>query len=495
MDREQAERIYKAGRRVAVETLLQLAARIRELEQTIAHLSRNSTNSSKPPSTDPPGVKKPKTDKKPGTRRQGGQPGHKGKKRKLLPASKMDAIHDIFPQECEHCRSPLSQSLLDPAHQPLRHQVFELPRIVPLKTEYRLHSLLCSCGRHTVARLPREVANSSFGPRLHAAIAYLTAVHRVSRRGIAEIMTTLFGIEISTGAVCKANNRVSEACEPAVGALKRYVASATTLNIDETGWKNKGARRYLWCFVAPMAVLFHISESRGAKVLKEILGETFTGIIGSDDHSAYNGYHKHGLRQLCWAHLIRKLKALRDDGSSRFALCFAKNMLKEIGSIFAFWHAFQESGGSRCQWQPKTVPVLAMEKCTTREQLWLATAPMRRRMYDYCDIFLDCPDEQVRTRAKRTLANWQYLFTFLRYEGVEPTNNIAERAIRPSVQWRKLCFGSQSDTGERFTERLLSVIGTCRMHGVNPFHFLTEVVSAAFSCKRSLPDLPHLLQE
>jgi transposase len=289
-------------------------------------------------------------------------------------------------------------------------------------------------------------------------------------------MMTLFGIEISTGAVCKANSRVSKACEPVVGAIKRYVASATTLNIDETGWKNKGARRYLWCFVAPMAVLFHISESRGARVLTEILGETFTGIIGSDDHSAYNCYHKHGLRQLCWAHLIRKLKALRDDGSSRFALCFAKNMLKEIGSIFAFWHVFQESGGSR-------------------EQLWLATAPMRRRMYDYCDIFLDCPDQQVRTRAKRTLANWQYLFTFLMYEGVEPTNNIAERAIRPSVQWRKLCFGSQSDTGERFTERLLSVIGTCRMHGVNPFYFLTGVVSAAFSGNRSLPDLPHLLQE
>lgn len=475
MDRQEAERIYKAGRKVAIETLLQMDARIRELEQTIAHLTRNSTNSSKPPSTDPPGVKKPKTGKKPGTRKQGGQPGHKGKKRDLLPASEMDAINDIFPQECEHCRSPLSQGLLDPERQPLRHQVFELPRIVPLKTEYRLHSLRCSCGRHTVASLPQEVANSSFGPRLHAAIAYLTAVHRVSRRGISEIMTTLFGIEISTGAVCEANNRVSEACGPVVGAIKRYVASATTLNIDETGWKNKGARRYLWCFVAPMAVLFHISESRGAKVLKEILGETFAGIIGSDDHSAYNSYHKHGLRQLCWAHLIRKLKALRDDGSSRFALCFAKNMLEEIGSIIAFWHAFQESGGSR-------------------EQLLLDTAPMRRRMYDYCDIFLGCPDDQVRTRAKRTLANWEHLFTFLMYEGVEPTNNIAERAIRPSVQWRKLCFGSQSDTGERFTERLLTVIGTCRMHGVNSFHFLSEVVSAAFSGKRSLADLPHLLQ-
>jgi transposase len=475
MDKQEAERIFDAGREVVIETLLKMDSRILELEQNIARLTRNSSNSSRPPSSDPPGMKKSKTGKKLGKRSQGGQPGHKGKKRDLLPAEEMDVIYDIFPQTCEHCRQPLSQSLLDLARQPLRHQVFELPRIVPLKIEYRLHSLRCSCGSHTVARLPKEVANSTFGPRLHAAIGYLTAVHRVGRRGISEIMATLFGIEISTGAVCGVTNRVSEACVPMVDAIRRYVASATTLNIDETGWKNKSARRYLWCFVAPLAVLFHISESRGTKVLKEILGETFAGIIGSDDHSAYNCYHKNGLRQLCWAHLIRKLKALRDDRSSPHAICFAKNMLGEIRAIFACWHAFPESGKSR-------------------EQLWLDTAPMRQRMHDFCEIFLASSDDLVRTRAKRTLANWEYLFTFLKHEGVEPTNNIAERAIRPSVQWRKLCFGSQSDTGERFTERLLSVIGTCRLHGVNPFDFLTEVVSAAFSGERTLPALPHLLQ-
>lgn len=485
MDRQEAERIYEAGREEVIATLLQMDARIRELEkieqrvgeleQRVARLTRNSTNSSKPPSSDPPSLKKPGTGKKPGKRKQGGQPGHKGKKRELLPASEMDVIHDVFPQECEQCRKPLSQSVLDPTRQPLRHQVVELPPIVPLKTEYRLHSLLCSCGRHTVANLPKDVAGSSFGPRVHAAIAYLTAVHRVSRRGISEIMATFFGIKISTGAVCEANNRVSEACVPMVGAIKRYLRSATVLNIDETGWKNKGARRYLWCFVAPLAVLFHVSESRGAKVLKEILGESFAGIIGSDDHSAYNCYHKHGLRQLCWAHLIRKLKALRDDRSSPHAYCFARNMLKEVGTIFACWHAFQNSGGSR-------------------DQLWLDTQPMRDRMHDYCEMFLGSTDPLVTTRAKRTLANWEHLFTFLQYEGVEPTNNIAERAIRPSVQWRKLCFGSQSDTGERFTERMLSVIATCRLHRINPFDFLTKAVSAAFSGRQSLPDLPYLLR-
>ena len=460
MNRQDAERIYEAGKEAVIEHLLEMDGHIHELQQAVARLTRNSTNSSKPPSSDPPGLKRTAIGTKPGIRKQGGQPGHTGKKRELLPAEEMNAIHHLYPQQCERCRNPLSQSLLDPTRQPLRHQIFELPKIVPEKIEFRQHWLRCSCGHSTLAPLPKKVVGSNFGPRLHAAIAYLTATHRVSRRGIAEIMASLFGIGISTGAVCKVNDRVSEACRPVFAAIKRYVASAALLNIDETGWKNKGSRRYLWCFVAPRAVLFHISPSRGANVLREILGETFPGIIASDDHSAYNSYHQHRLRQLCWAHLIRKFKALRDDRSSPQAYCFAKNMLREIGKIFAYWHAFPQSG-------------------RTRQQLWMDTAPMRQQMREYCEIFLVSSDPLVKTRAKRTLANWQHLFTFIKCPAVEPTNNRAERAIRPAVQWRKLCFGSQSDSGERFVERLLSVTATCRLHGVNPFEFLTKVLSSA----------------
>ncbi len=132
-----------------------------------------------------------------------------------------------------------------------------------------------------------------------------------TRRGLAEIMQTLFGLTISTGAICNAAKRVSDACLPAVEAIKQYVALALTLNIDETGWKHKGERRYLWTFVAPRAVLFHVSPSRGAKVLREVLGQTFDGVIISDDHSAYSSYHKNGLRQLCWAHIIRNEKSVQ----------------------------------------------------------------------------------------------------------------------------------------------------------------------------------------
>ena len=384
MNRQEAERIYNSGREAVIEKLLSFAAHIRKLEQNINALTRNSSNSSRPPSSDPPGTKKTKTKKTKSTQKQGGQPGHKGKNRKLLPVEEMDKIHDIYPEKCEHCHNPLSATLINPFAKPVRHQVFDLPVIVPFKEEYRCHSLLCQCGHSTAASLPEHVAHSNFGPQTHSSIAYLASVHRVTRRGIAEIMQTLFGIAISTGAVCNAAKRVSNACLPMVGAIKQYVASALTLNIDETGWKNQGETRYLWTFVAPKAVLFHVS----------------------------------------------------------------------------------------------------------REQLLLATLPTREKMYDFCIIFRYSTDPKVQTRTRRLLDNWQHLFTFLEYQGVQPTNNAAERAIRPAVRWRKICFGSQSEIGEQFTGRLLTVGRTCQLHGINFFEFLTKLVKASFSAKQHLPALP-----
>ena len=470
MDRREAERIFDSGREAVIEQLLSFAAHIRRLEQNIIRLSKNSSNSSRPPSSDPPGMIKAKKQSK-STRRQGGQPGHKGKNRKLLPGEAMDKIHDLFPVRCQHCRRPFSQTLINPLAKPVRHQVFELPVIAPFKEEYRCHALLCQCGHSTTASLPEHVAQSNFGPRTHAAIAYLASVHRLTRRGITEIMQSLFGLNISTGAVCNAAKRVAKACVPVVGAIKRYAASALTLNIDETGWKCRGKSRFLWAFVAQRAVLFHVSPSRGAKVLRQVLGDSFAGVITSDDHSAYASYHKKGIRQLCWAHIIRKLKALEEDRSSPHAYCFARHMRCNIDAVFSLWHTYQTSGGSRAQ-------------------LMLDTLPMRQRMRDFCVIFRYSSDPRVQTRAKRLLDNWQHLFTFLEHDGVQPTNNSAERAIRPAVQWRKICFGSQSQIGEQFTGRLLTVVRTCQLHGLNAFEFLTRLVDASFSIKYPLPRLP-----
>ena len=467
MDKPAAELLYDSGKDPTVGKLLELDQENKTLKAKIAALSTDSSNSSKPPSSDGPGVKK--KDKKPGRRKRGGQIGHKGKKRILLPEGEMDHIVNIFPQACEKCRKTLTPDESGEPSRPLRHQVFDLPEIHPIKTEYRCHELPCTCGHVTRAALPAEVAGSNFGPGVHAAVAYLASVHRGTRRGIAEIMSAVFNLDISLGAVCRILDRVSEACAPETEHIRENIAGSLALNIDETGWKSAGNPRWLWVFVSSVAVLFHVASSRASKVLQSVLGESFSGVITSDDHSAYNKYHKSGVRQLCWAHLIRKLKGLKDGRASPDAYLFARHMLKEAGTLFSYWHAFKEAG-------------------CTRAELWQASALIRGRIKSSCLRYQKSSDKDVRTRAAGFLKNWDILFTFLRVEGIEPTNNAAERAIRPAVQWRKICFGNQSSNGERFTERILTVTRTCQMRQKNAFRFLTRLMSAFFR-QEPLPSL------
>jgi transposase len=425
----------------------------------VASLSSNSSNSSKPPSSDGPGVARSK--KRKSSRAPGGQKGHKGHKRALLPVEEMDKVLDHYPPACDNCAAALDPQSCQETSPPVRHQRFELPKIKPIMTEHRCHELGCNCGHKTRAELPHEIAQSLFEPRVHAAVAYLSSVHKIGRRGIVEIMNTLFGLNMCLGSVCNCIDRVSPELEPVADEIRQSLADSSRLNIDETGWKNQGNRRNRWVFVSPLAVYFSIAVSRGAKVHRAVLDETFAGVITSDDHLAYRCYHKHGVWQLCWSHLIRKFKGLKESRSSPDAYLFAKNMLTEVGHLFACWHAFRKG-------------------LITRRQLQEATTLPRARMKRYCLKYRESADGSVRTRAERTLKNWAHLFPFLYHEGVEPTNNAAEQALRPPVQWRKLCFGNQSDNGERFTERILTVTRTCQRQGWNPFHFLTELMEAAF---------------
>jgi transposase len=214
MDRREAELLYDLGKEAVVEKLLEMSARIsaleqqiREFEKKIASLLTNSTNSSKPPSSDGPKVVHPKKHKS--SRSPGGQKGHKGFCRELLPAEEMDDIFHLYPEECEQCRARLDPSLSREPSQPQRYQHFEIPKIEPIKTEFCLHELECSCGHCTRAKLPPEVAQSQFGPTVHAAAAYLTSVHRATRRGIVEILNTFFGLNLCLGSVCNMIERVS----------------------------------------------------------------------------------------------------------------------------------------------------------------------------------------------------------------------------------------------------------------------------------------------
>lgn len=474
MDRADAEAIHRAGKEAVVVTLSQQCQRIKKLEKLVASLRQDSTNSSKPPSSDGPGTKK-KTKKRKSRKMQGGQPGHKGKKRKLLPAEQMDKIHDCYPDQCEECSNHFADDQKKPTDKPARHQWFELPVIKLIMEEFRCHTLTCKCGHRTSASLPKHVAISCFGPRLHAAIAYLNVEHRVTKRGITDIVQNFFNLDIALGSTCNIANRVSDACQPVAEQIRSYVANTFNLNIDETGWKNKAKRIYLWSFVATLCVFFHIDNSRGSKVLKKVLGPVFDGVIGSDDFSAYSAYHKNGKRQLCWAHLIRKFKALKENRGSPDSYIFSKNMLKETGRLFTYWHAYLET-----------------DDCSL-EQLYQATTLIRARMKKYCEQYRNSEDKAVRTRARRTLKNWPHLFTFLQVEGVEPTNNRAEQSFRHAVMWRKICFGSQSKSGERYVARILSVTRSCKMQGRNPFDFLSELMEATFK-EQSIPEiLPNVL--
>ena len=476
MHRADAEAIYDAGKEAVIVTLLQQCEQIKKLEKRVASLSKDSSNSSKPPSSDGPGEKKTKKKRK-SRKKQGGQPGHTGKKRALLPADQMDEIHDCYPDQCEGCGNHFADDQKQPTDKPARHQWFELPVIEMIKEEFRCHTLTCKCGHRTTGMLPIHVAISCLGPRLHAAIAYFNVEHRVTKRGIVDIVANIFNLDIALGSTCNVATRVSEACKPVAEQVREHVVNAFNLNIDETGWKKRGKRIYLWCFVAHLCVFYHINESRGSKVLTLVLGSVFGGIIGSDDFSAYNKYHKNGKRQLCWAHIIRQLKLLKDNRGSPDSYIFGKNMLQEVGRLFTYLHAYQES-----------------DTCSLKE-LNQATILMRARMKKWCKKYRDSEDQAVRTRARKILKNWAHLFTFLEVEGVEPTNNRAERAFRHAVQWRKICFGSQSDGGLRYVERILTVTRTCKMQERNPYVFLTELMEATFK-KQSLPEiLPKVSQK
>ena len=464
MTREEARNFVYGNPEAAVDLIVQLSeaveilqARVAELERKIALLTRDSSNSSKPPSSDGPG-KKPEAQRPKKSRRRnpGGQPGHKGTKRELVPIEKVDYVEEVLPESCESCHRPIEPGTSRVLGNYLRCQVTDIPKIKPVITEYKLRCVECSCGATTWAGTPPH-ARSGFGPRFTATLAYLTALHRVTRRGCQEIAQTLFGIDISVGSVCNLHEEVSQALESCCDEIKQALPREKVLNIDETGWKSKGKRIWLWVFVAPGMAFFTLAASRGARVLRETLGQTFSGILCSDMFSAYNAYQK-GLRQICWAHIIRNLRGLKHGCRSPDGVKFSKWMLSEIGRMFGLWHAFKEG-------------------LVDRHTLVLKSVPIRARMSKCLQTYELSGDPDVARTSRGLLKHWNHLFTFLEHEGVEPTNNSAERGIRPAVQWRKICFGNQSEAGQHLTARLLTATRTCLLQNKNPFEFLVDSIT------------------
>ena len=330
-----------------------------------------------------------------------------------------------------------------------RHQGTELPPIQAHITEYQCHCVVCpECGKATQAELPGE-AQGQFGPQLTALIAYLTVVCRLPRRVVRELLEQVLAIPLSLGSIQNSWEEASDAVAEPCAELERQLPHEPVVNSDETGYRTSGEKRRLWALVAANFVFYKIAVTRGAEVLVQLLGEVFTGILCSDRCASYLKYHK-GEGQFCWAHFKRNILGIQEIGKTTDAERFCRDALALHVRLFRLWHRFRDGPGVRYG------PI-------TREQLIAKSIPLEKKFFALADRYLDSPDKDVANLALALLQHFERFFAFLRHEGVEPTNNVAERALRCAVQWRKISFGSRSAQGEVAVARLLTVTRTCRM--------------------------------
>lgn len=449
-------RIDELERQLAL-VLVRIAALEAENAELKAKLGQNSNNSSKPPSSDGPGVKRAPSP--PSGRKRGGQPGHEGHERTRLAP---DRVVDHRPVRCRRCKARLAGNDPDPKW----WQVFELPEIKPHVTEHRAHALECACGAVTAATLPDEAVLHGFGPRLSAAVAYLTGRCRLSKRQVSEVAADLFGTPMSIGAVCAVEQDVSHALAGPVEEARVAVRAQPLAYLDETGWREDKKRAWLWVAVTAVATVFQVAKSRGGKVAREILGEGFVGRIVTDRWSGYSWVDVLR-RQLCWAHLLRDFMGMteRDD----IGAGLAAEILLEVDQMLDWW---------------KQVGFGTLARAEFQERM----APVRVRVKDLLRIASTSAAPKTAGMCREILALEPALWTFVDVEGVDHTNNAAERAIRPAVLWRKGSFGNDSEIGSRFTERILTAVATLRQQKRSVLEYLAGAC-VAVRAGRVVPSL------
>ena len=470
MERAEAEAILDGDREAAVGLLLRLdelveanrrlveanerlEARVAELER---RLNRSSRNSSLPPSQDPPSAR-PRPRGKGSGRKRGGQHGHEGRYRRLLPPEQVDEVVEHWPERCGSCAHEFAEADRVDAAEPSRRQVAELPPIAVRVTEHRLHRVCCpACAAVTTAE-PAAGSRWAFGPRLQAAVVTLAVRNRVSRRDATELARELFGVEISTGTVDTIVQRAGEALAAPHTRLEQEISRSPIVNIDETGWKTRGERRMLWGALTRRTAVFRIAAGRHAAEAQTMLGERYGGIVCSDRWAAYD-YLDPTRRQLCWAHLLRDFTAHSEGMAEQKR--FGEDGLSIARRLFAAWQDYQ-ADSDRARLQAQIAPL----QTKLRTLLEHAARKSPRTKYH-------------RQFARNLLKRWPALWTFSHTDGVEPTNNHVERGLRGAVIYRKLSLGSQSERGERSLERLLSASITCRLRKQSLFAYLTNVITA-----------------
>jgi transposase len=383
-----------------LEGLKKLELEVAELRE---RLGQNSQNSSKPPSSDPPSVSR-QNNRQPSGHKRGGQLGHQGRARKLLPVEEVDTVIELRPTACQQC----GRLLLGDDPDPARHQVSEIPPVKAEVTEYRQHRLSClACGEVTAAQWPGKLPMGSFGPRAQAVVSYLTGRLGLSHRDVVEAMEALHGLRLGLGSVSAIQDQVSRALEQPVKTAQQYVHQQPVNQVDETVWPEGERQKWMWIDATPLITVFRILAGRGQAQAKEVIGRGYLGVVNTDRYPGYHWIDAHR-RQLCWAHLKREFLAIRE---------------------------LVERGAS-------------------------------------------CEQTKTRRTCANLLKHEVSLWTFVRKEGVEPTNNNAERPLRRAVLWRRKSFGTQSDNGSRFVERILTVVTSLRQQGRDVLEYLTSACAS-----------------
>ena len=434
--------------------LATLTERVRVLEE---QLKKNASNSSLPPSANPPQAPKPVV-KTPSGKKPGGQPGHPPTLQRRLPPERLQQVISFVPATCRRCGHDLPQQTGANAPAPSWHQVAELPPLVAHVTEYQGHARTCPvCQAVTHAAIPADLCRHSFGPNLAATLAYLVGCHRVSRRGVEEIAQAVFDVPLSLGSVCHLEEQMSQALAPAHAEAVAAVRAAEVKHADETSWRQAGKKRWLWLAATATVAAFVVHARRSLAGLQTLLGEVIAGVVISDRWKVYEVLPD-GRRQLCWAHLIRDFRALSERrGVSRR---IGEDLLALSGVLFEYWPKVRDGTHSRAWFVDEVLRAIRPD----------VQALLRRGLRRRCAA--------TRGTCRELLAWEASLWTFAFIEGVEPTNNHAERVLRGAVLWRKGSFGCTSEGGRRFVERILTVVQTLRLQGRPVLTYLQEALCA-----------------
>ncbi len=431
----------------------QLLARMAALEE---RLKLSSRTSSKPPSSDGPGQRGGRRPKPPTGRSPGGQPGHKGHWREAVAEEALDRIVDCPPSAQCACGGEVQ------AHgEPYRHQVFELPPIKPVVTEYRCQGGRCTrCGTYQPGPLPAGVPSGQLGPRALAVIGTLASQCHVTQHKLTRALADLFGLRFSVGCVSAAHGKVADALQPATAALHEALQAAPVKHMDETSHQCHGGRLWTWTLATSWGASFHIEPSRGQCAAKEVLGTAPTGILVTD---RYAGYHwvDRAQRQVCWAHLLRDFR----------------RMGQRAGLPGALGRALLGMG----QW---------MFRCLHRGHLAPKVERLQARMHRSLTRGAGQAICDTTARTCRNLLQlWPALWRFTTDPAIPPTNNLAERALREVVIHRKISYVTRSGRGMRFVERAYSVVHTCRQQERSAFDFFYDSLDSYFHGPTPQPSL------